>query len=99
MPFLGRHDVDTWDIFVPVERTNCWVRVEGPRDHYSKTTNILLVAVFDRRRLFYVRSIKTVDFPDSKNVRFDDGNSVVIYKSEHDGFIYRALEDRLEEMK
>ena len=95
LPFLGRNDVDTWDIFAPVEGTNCWIRVEGPRVRYGKSTNSVLITVFTPRELLYQQSIAMTSFPGTNYLHFDEGNRLVAYKSDDDDFVYDVLQNSL----
>jgi hypothetical protein len=96
LPFLARTN-DGWEVFAPVEGTNSWVRVEGPTSP-SQGNSILLTA-FNSRKLLHQRTVPMSDSPSSEFVRFEDGNRLVSYKSEHDSFFYDVLHNSVESSK
>jgi len=96
LPFLARTN-DGWEVFAPVEATNCWVRVEGPTS--PAEGNSILLTAFDSRKVLHQRRVTILDSPSSEFVRFEDGNRLVSYKSEHDSFFYDVLHDSLEPSK
>jgi hypothetical protein len=88
-----------WELFVPVESTNCWVRVLGPSDHFSRYTNTVVITVFTPRKLLHQQNIETMDFPTMNYLHFTDGNRIVTYKSENDEFVYNVLENSLDKKR
>jgi hypothetical protein len=75
LPFLARADDrpygwSTWEIFAPVEGTNSWVRIEGPAS--PSDANSLLLTLFNSRQLLAQQSVKTLDWPESRFVRFEE---------------------------
>jgi hypothetical protein len=97
---LGQND-NQWELIVPVEATNQWIRVQGWEKHPEwteayKYTNRVVITVFTPRELLDRQTILTTDIPNTNNVRFLDENSIVHYKSEHDDFTYNVTLGKLE---
>jgi hypothetical protein len=56
LKFLQRPDDYRWELFAPIEGTNCWMRVEGPHPTTRPTTTNLVISVFTPRGLLDQRT-------------------------------------------
>jgi hypothetical protein len=97
LQFLESTNTGFWETFLPVQGTNCWVRVQGTSDYVSRDTNTVIITTFTPRKLLHQRSIQTVDFHTINYVHFSDGNRIIAYKSENNESVYNVLEDSLSE--
>jgi hypothetical protein len=96
LSFLGTDATFKHELFMAVEGTNCWVRIEAPWDQYSPNTNTLVITAFTPHQMLYQQNIVMTDFPSTNYLHFLDGNRVVTYKSKNDGFSYNVLNNSLD---
>lgn len=77
--------------------TNGFVKVEGPLDEYSRSTNSFLfsVYVFFSSKPVQQQVVTTRAFADLSCLHLDESNCIITYKSGNDDFIYRVLENSL----
>jgi len=90
--FLDTPGTSQWELFVPVQATNQWVRVQG-------YTNSLAITVFTPHQMLNRHSITTRDIPSANYVHLLDGNRTLNYKSDNDEFIYNVPERSLDKRR